>query len=340
MRATKRGVAIGNQPLLSSDQIAGGRLETCDSRARVVIDGDRGRRATIDVSDFAEGTRLLQALQSEAIEETARFQVRPRTTFYLVSLVLCLLGFLIAGAQLSKPGLLWLPSLVLLFVVASYILNMANLVVGRDGVLISRVWKPRFIAYRDVDCVYRLARRSPFETQARIDYSGSALLTKKGDSIEFPKTKAIRTGAEFATAHERISHALATWRAGNSGTDVDALRRGTRSTKDWLATLRKMGANHQQVAYRAAPVERESLLMIADSPVNQAVYRATAALVLREQWTADERARLEVSAKAVADPRLREALDQVIAQKADDALEAVFDDLDPIAQRMPTRRRG
>jgi hypothetical protein len=112
----------------------------------------------------------------------------------------------------------------------------------------------------------------------------------------------------------RIHEALALHARGGDALPA-ALVRGERTTREWadaLASLVRAGPS-----YRAASVDPERLLRVAEDPAGSAATRAAAAVALASSDEPSVRARLRVAAQASADLELEAVLEQAAAGEAD-----------------------
>ena len=119
-----------------------------------------------------------------------------------------------------------------------------------------------------------------------------------------------------AIIQERICEAMETFRSGGAAAAGALLRRGKRPVSEWIATLRAIGAG-ANADMRTAPLPRENLFRIVESPTSSAAERAAAAVAAGVEIDDDGRARLRRAAEAVAAPRLRIAIEA--AAGTDDA---------------------
>lgn len=185
--------------------------------------------------------------------------------------------------------------------------------VGSDGISLLRPWRSSFVAY---------------STIADIEFGDGEIVIALNDRrslrMSFPRTRwsrlfpaglapADRTG-EFATL---VRHHLHERRAATQSTGVlpPRLARAGRPVKRWMADLRGMlGVSG---GYRELAIVRENLWCIVENAGVVACARAAAAAALQDKLDERERYRLRATARACAEPDLRNALEAAAA--SDDA---------------------
>jgi hypothetical protein len=132
----------------------------------------------------------------------------------------------------------------------------------------------------------------------------------------------IMNQAARSQVENRLSEAIAAYHESATDRGGAALRRGTRTVRQWVAALRAIGSG-ANADMRTAPLPRERLLRIVEDPASPEEERAAAAVALATEQDDDGHARMRIVAMHVAAPRLRVAIEA--AAKADDAeLEAAL----------------
>jgi len=171
--------------------------------------------------------------------------------------------------------------------------------VGADGVVVKH---PRvgFIPYRDIASV-------------KIGATGGVLRRHSGAEINYVGF-AVTPGA----LTERIREGIEAHRRAEPPADAAALvARGSRPVSEWLSALHSI--SEPTGDYRTAAVPDETLWRLAEGHGVEATARAGAAVILRQRLGDEGRARLEATAAATAEPRIRVAL-EAVAKGEDDAL--------------------
>jgi hypothetical protein len=105
------------------------------------------------------------------------------------------------------------------------------------------------------------------------------------------------------------------------------LARGSRDVKGWVDALRSIGVGANS-SFRTAPIAPDQLLRVVEDPRATPATRAAAALALGADLSDVERTRLEAATRAVAEPKLRVALERVTSKCPDAELEATLAELD------------
>ena len=266
------------------------------------------------VSSLVEGRALLRAIGHDPSRTTFTFRTNAAPARVLISAALLVVFG--AGAWLAPSLMVTAPffafcalyALRCLGVMATALLYREHIAVGPDGVrhLQGWVWKQAssFIGYRNIAAV------SPND-------EGMSLRLRSGGEVRFEIAPALklhgaapRDEAQATIIEERIRHAMEIVQR-EDGMALSSLRRGERSPRAWLDALRALGTG-ANVDMRTAPVSRERLLEIVESPLHSTVDRAAAAVALGAALDDDVRARLRrVSAKTV---------DESLARMIDDLL--------------------
>jgi hypothetical protein len=181
--------------------------------------------------------------------------------------------------------------------------------------------RKRFIGYDDILLVRRYDKG-----WGRSRQLGVSVTLQSGEEVAIPLGQPAWSDENVAIIEERIREAMDTFRAGGAAADAALLRRGERGVSDWVHALRAIGAG-ANADMRTAPLPRERLFRIVESPAAGAADRAAAAVALGSDLDDEGKARLKSAAEAVALPKLRVVIDAA-ASKADDAeLEAALADL-------------
>lgn len=224
---------------------------------------------------------------------------------FLLGLVTCLVAtlrrafpppgialiFLVESAALALP-LAWVAGLV-----------RQKLVVGADGFTVRWLWQQRYVPFRDVTTIWHAdptyVKRGSGETLALqvADEEGAALYTELLDA--------------FVRSH-------------GTAEVGPRLRRGARSTRDWLRALDELARG----GYRSAALTPDTLLAALEDP--EPDVRLGAAMALVRLGDRAHRARIRVAADSCAQPEARRALLRIAAAETDREVEAA---LAPSARR-------
>jgi hypothetical protein len=198
-----------------------------------------------------------------------------------------------------------------------------HITVGVDGVLLRRLRRQRFIAYRDVERVesydegVKLVMRDGSVVLLRVGPVESRVMPIRQEQIA--QREALLTRIHEAMGSEHDAHAPVSARA---------LDRGGRSASEWITYLRSLVAR-QEGGMREAPVLRSQLWSLLSDPKAEPMERAGAAVALAAEGR-DEKGtheRLRAVAVAVAEPKLRVVI-EAAAMRADGKLARALDQLE------------
>ncbi len=335
VRASAEGLEVEGVRAIAHDQIET-VFASARNEQRVVVADRAGHRLTIHVRTRAEAQRLLKALHFTTSEKTAVFRLLP--PFHSPEVRGLILPFaLLCAVLFAKQDPETFPIIALgflgIFVVSTLRIFSRKLTVGSDGITISTFWSRRFIPYSDITSVNRYSDVAAIPHRLRQPrrnetvYSG-VVLHLAGEDVRLPIVRGEDASDELLGAATRIDEALSAWR-GARPIDSATIERAGRPTPEWISSLRALGKS-EAASYRVAAVDREALFAIVNDPANQAASRAAAAIAIGAKLDDDARTRLRASAAAIADTKLRVAIEHVIDEKAEADLHAVLDDLDPI----------
>jgi hypothetical protein len=217
----------------------------------------------------------------------------------------------VAGVGWFTAGLLALPIAALLG--AALVLAIQSpqpLEIGSDGLAFAG--RPAsFLSFADIVAIEEI--------------NGAALL-RCADGRRLRLVGPRRSGLEPATLDRLRALVLRHWREARP--PIALPPRGESSLAQWFESIRATRAAH----------EREALLASVEDPALPALVRATAALLLRNQLTQDERRRIGTAAQSTVAVRLRAALDLIAVGTASEtamlsALEALLPN-EPRSQKL------
>jgi hypothetical protein len=177
-----------------------------------------------------------------------------------------------------------------------------RLLVGRDGVLVERLFRRRrYVRYAELA-----------STSTGPDTPGLVLVRKDGTEL------VVRAGAEAGpTARRVVDERLARFHLEGGSQIVAALERGELSLQDYAAKLRSL-LNAGRANFRRAVLHDDDLLRVVEDPKARPKHRVAAAYALVAQDDAP-RQRLRVAVEGCADPRLRTALERASEGDLDEA---------------------
>jgi hypothetical protein len=278
----------------------------------------RGMRRPLDIAvwDADEGRDLLRALDLDASQTTAEIEGLS-ATFYLPTLARygIALGWLVAVQQIfsmfiqagSMPFALGILLLTALFAYSRW--SASKVMVGIDGVHVRWLWWSRYVPFSRVQSV------RPYSVGA---VHGAELLLDDGSKQPILISRGTETEvANLAAA--RVHQAFEAYLARRGSADMsEALARRARSPSEWLTALRALGAG-ANAGMRTATVSHERLWEIVGDPSAPAARRAGAAVALASRGSEEDRSRVRIAAKGIAEPKLRFAVEKSADEAASDA---------------------
>ncbi|MFO0760280.1 MAG: hypothetical protein U0359_27610 [Byssovorax sp.] len=276
------------------------------------------------VHDRAEGRRLLRALGFDASQTVARFRAMSRALGERRHMFYALGGFFLGLAVFAATGVItatthsaaWigLGAVPLAFgyigMIASF-LAPTTIIAGADGLMIQWLFWKRFVRFGDILTVAR------YESGwGRSNRKGLTVVLQSGEQITLP----ISQDAEaVAIVEERIQEAMETYRRGDAEGKAALVRRNGREIGEWVTQLRALGAG-SNADLRTAPLPRDALFRIVESPTAEAADRAAAAVALGRDLDDEGKVRLRSAASATAAPKLRIAIEKAAGDADDEAL--------------------
>jgi hypothetical protein len=218
---------------------------------------------------------------------------------------------------------LYIPALLLALMPIALWVVPTRVDVGADGLLVRWFGTQRFIR---IDTIHQTAQ---FErVHGRYRYTGVRVMLHNGEVYEIDVRASNLNADETTALKARIDEAVARCRNEAAVAVAEHLARGDRSVDLWVRGLRNTGRGSHE-GFRALAFDRDDLWRVLESSTSSPEARAAAAVVLTEGSDARDAQRIRVVADAVAEPRLRVALDASI--HGDDA--ALATALDALAER-------
>jgi hypothetical protein len=197
--------------------------------------------------------------------------------------------------------------------------------VGADGILMKWLGRRRFIPASDIAGAFHYE-----EGMGNNRYVGVKVVRKSGQEVKIP----VGTRWSDDDAHalvERIREAVEIYERGDVESSGALLDRGERAIGDWVRMLKSLGAG-ASATLRTAAMDSERLWHLLESPSAPREHRAAAAIALATSDEEGARDRIRVAATAVAEPKLRVALEA--ASNDDEAkLEKAMEELAQEEQR-------
>ncbi len=272
----------------------------------------------IEVADGSDGRRLLRALRFDASQSVASFLLPSRIVghpFKVFGAVFGLFFAMFLGAAMAAAFSPLFAAAPLLFLVCVLLMLLpTRLYVGADGLLLSWLWRKRFIPHAAIEDVSSFT--SGF---GRSRYLCTQLLLKSGKTVRIPVAQQGWDNGMGAIVPERIREAMDVARLGGTEVDAALLQREGRDVREWMASLRSIGAG-ANASLRTAPILPERLWRLVEDSALPPATRAAAAVALGADLDDEGRSRLRAAAEAVAAPRLRVAIERVAGGGSEDEL--------------------
>jgi hypothetical protein len=287
----------------------------------------RGLPIDLDVSDRAEGRRLLRALGFDASQTVARFWGASG----LMSLRgsrsgLLLLGFPLLffalGLLLESSPVLWASGvkvlMVLFFATVAASMVPSRIHIGADGVLIRWLGQRKFLPLAEIRTVEQSTGGWGKQRQV-----GVLFTMRDGTEVWVPIGNSQWRSEAAASLIERVHEAMETHAHGSVEAAAALLVRRDRDVHTWIQELRAIGAG-ANADLRTAPMNPEHLWRIVESHTVPPEARAAAAVALGPRLDEEGRQRLRVAVEAVADERLRVAVN--VAARSDAEEDAALEE--------------
>lgn len=255
------------------------------------------------VKDEAQGRLLLAAMGLDASQSVAGFRAMSRALakrwYPILGMLALVPPLMVIAAVFPHAGALF-PFAIGLAAVLMVIPTRVE--VGADGVLMKWLGRRRFIPSSEI--VAALHYEDGF---GRNRYVGAKLVLHDGQEVKIP------LGSRWSDddAHglvERIREAVEAYKRGDVESSAALLDRGARPIAEWVRMLKSLGAG-ASATLRTAAMDSERLWHLLESPSAPPKHRAAAAVALATSDEDGARDRIRVAASAVAEPKLRVALE-------------------------------
>jgi hypothetical protein len=331
-------VRVGSREFHRKEDLVDGLLVPRQNARPRVVFKRRGLapKLEIEVVDTDQGRQLLRAVGFDASQTVASFRLAPLMMTY-PKVIGGVIGGLAALLALTAATLHAVQLAPFLFVPVVAVLLVTSFVkrrveVGSDGVLVGWFGKKRFIAHS------RIADVQPYEEQiAGKTYVGVDLHLVGGEKLHLVAGQKGWVTTDAQTVAERIREAREDAARGDADVQAALLDRGTREIKEWVSSLRGIGAG-ANASLRTAPVAPERLWRIVEDAGAEPTARAGAAVALGAELDDERSARLRGVAQTIAAPRLRVAIEHVAEGKSDAELEQALAEMDDGARERTARR--
>ncbi|AKT40138.1 hypothetical protein [Chondromyces crocatus] len=318
LRADTRGVHLDGQLLVARNDIRSSLiLPRRDGRAMVRLEHGRARkRLELLVANEADANSLLQGLElgtSRAISRIVlplRHLVPPFDGVVVVGVMLMMvfLSTFLVSNILAHPEVFTVGPLAAVLLLQRL---RTHLTIAPDGLVIRSFGISRFVPFHDLVGCHTYDVRAESGFMKRGHEVGVVLSLKTGEILRL-RVELSHWGSEVSVTglRARIEEA---WRAHDAYRTVDAERMAEhlapagRQLDDWLDALRRLGSG-ASAGHRNAPIPADHLWRMLENPSSPPTVRAGAAVALSASPSVDHE-RLANSARAIAQPRLRVAIE-------------------------------
>lgn len=333
------GVRLHGQLVVRRDELKQGFVIPREGRffVRLVKKG-LAPSVQLDVKDVAEGRAILRSLGLDASQTVAEISglsqvftwssLKQMLLFMspvLLTFVGVFGGILAAGPKGAASGVIgMIASMALLM---AFVAARTKIQVGADGILTRWLGKERYFPFSQIELV------NPYEgRQLNKTYLGVELLLRSGEIVRLLVGQKRWAEEEAGLLVERIREAVDAYTSGMAGDDASILGRNGRAPKDWVTSLRALGAG-ANADMRTSPIPLERLWRIVEDASASAVARASAAIALAPQVPPAERRRIHVAAESTASPKLRVALEAATNRElSDESLAQALSELESEAE--------
>jgi hypothetical protein len=298
------------------------------------------RPIELQVEHDEEGRRVLRSLRLDASQTVARLKLPSRANERRsVAVAGVGLTFVVAVLLVTIVGNPWplvgLPAAI----VAMNVLWLlpTRLEIGKDGLLVRWAWTQRFVPIGRIRRVAEVTADGFKWVEVVLDDSQGL----RAEKLRLNVGQQAWERGEATMIVERIRELLAAPERGRIDVAAAQLRRQGRDVKEWIAALRSIGAGAS--SFRTAPLAAEQLLRVVEDAGAAPQARAAAAVAVGGELDDEGRSRLEAAVRGVAAPKLRVALESVVARRCDEELEAALAEVDEErvgASRAPTAQNA
>jgi hypothetical protein len=295
----------GQLVIARKDLVAGQVLTARAAGAYVQLVGRPGQPSPLlRVKNRATADELLRVLALDEDHVLIRRVVPWTPVLHLPAIALVGLSCLAAMVLLvfTPNGFLLVPAVALVAVLADGLSTSTwlsrSLKIGRDGLLLSTLGRPRFHPFAALEAI------RPWRSRKGVD-----LVFAGGEVVPiYTRTFLVVPGVP-GDVREQIEAAWRRYQEARQapGTMNVRLARGGRDLTAWAHDLARLGRD--LTGYREEPLEPEDLAALVESPAAAPEERAAAAFALTAANVDPEvRHRLRVAAHVTAAPDLRDAL--------------------------------
>ncbi len=325
--ASAEGLRIG-QRLVPRSALSSALVRHDHDVTYVSFQGDQ--RVDVEVTSNVAAEELLRALKldaaSSAVEIPLQKTASPQLRF--LPIVAMIVGFLamrtfhpqISALMIAAAG-------IAVFVVAMRLALRVTLRVGADGIVFHEALKKeRFVSHDAIKDVRAIDDMIVVELNDGQEMTFT-LPGSRSSSRESPRDRAHRNDEAEAIVR-RVRQARQAYREGANAPELTvALARGSRSVRDWVTELRRLGEGAAST-FRTIGIAREQLFDVVESTTAAARDRIAAMVALRATLRDEEKPRIRIAAERIAAPELRERMVRILDAEDEAAVEEELRELD------------
>lgn len=326
IRSDLEGVRFRGELLVARDQIKQGFVVPQKAKGRFyvrLVKKGLAPSVNLDVPDVETGRAILRSLGLDATQTVAEVNALSQVFSWSTAKQMGIFGApsiamfagMAAGTRLfGHAGVLMGVALFFALMVAVMTATLARtkVQIGADGILTRWFGKERFFPFSQIELV------NPYqEKRLNKTYVGVELLLRSGELVRILVGQKQFGEEEAGLLVERIGEAIDAYSRGGASGDASILGRNGRAPKDWVTSLRALGAG-ANADMRTPPIPLERLWRIVEDASASALARASAAIALAPQVAPAERKRIRVAAETTASPKLRIALEHAASRDTTD----------------------
>lgn len=283
------------------------------------------------VPTAAHGRELLMSLGLDATQTVAEMRVASRLIAQPVGKQMAYIfggmGVLFAGqiafALLHVPAAMGAWGGFMGLLMALVAMRTTRLRIGGDGISMKWLGREQFFHYSTIARVDHLQKGMGTK-----QYVGIEFTLHTGETVWIPAGQAKWNDAEASMMAERVRAAIDAYRSGMASDDASILGRRSRTSSEWIRSLRRMGTG-AEADLRTPPIPNEFLWRVLEDASRPRDQRVAAAIALSDNIAPNERERIRIAAGTTVSPKLRVALEQVAdGQVEEPAMEEALAELE------------
>jgi hypothetical protein len=318
VHADAEGLRLGSHLVPRSRIVAALVVPRVDGAALVRVTRRRELPIELVARDTDDARRVVHALGLGVSQHVAPFRALSPAMDRSWAFLAAILGpaVLVPVATNLLRGSGFVPLVFVFFALCMMVVNRGSRVtIGADGIVIAWLGTRRFISTA-------MIRSLSVYYESFWGIVGVEITRRSGASVRLPIGKGAVGQENVAVLIERIREAMEAAAASDIDAAASALARSNRSMREWMTSLRAIGAG-ANATLREAHVHAEQLWRVVESARASGADRAAAAIALSASDDDDHIERLRIAAEAIAEPKVRVAI-SAAASGDDEAMESAL----------------